>query len=222
MKKFYNIMLIFIIIASCYLAIEIIRLSVIKEGLTNNNTNTTNGKSEKDSNQRYNKDNLDIKYHEDPEKLDEYGLLAGTSYVRDNSGNVIALPPTGSGTRTTYYDPNQFKYGALTYVPKYEDSVFLSRTSNMFIGNNVLPTSSIKGGICNFYKSNLDELESSCQKTDPNVCASTSCCVLLGGAKCVSGSETGPTMVSHYNNKAILNRDYYYYQGKCYGNCPPS
>jgi hypothetical protein len=221
MKKIYIIGILLVIIASSYLAIELISLNVKKEGLENDNTNA----SASDSKTHYNKDNLDIKYHDDPEKLDDYGLLAGTSYVKDENGNNIALPPTGSGTRSTFYDPEKFKYGALSYVPKYEDSVFLSRTANMFIGGHVLNTSSVKGGICNYYKSNLDDLEDACNKTDKNVCASTSCCVLLGGAKCVSGSETGPTMVSNYSNtknEIIKNRDFYYYQGKCYGNCPRS
>jgi hypothetical protein len=90
----------------------------------------------------------------------------------------------------------------------------------MFIGNPIVETASIKGGFCNYYKNNPDQLEKACKNIEPNTCASTNCCVLLGGAKCVSGSENGPKMKSHYSNTSIPNRDFYYFQSKCYGNCP--
>jgi len=44
--------------------------------------------------------------------------------------------------------------------------------------------------------------------------------VLLGGQKCVAGNENGPTMKANYSDFLVLNKDFYYYQGKCYGNCP--
>jgi hypothetical protein len=31
----------------------------------------------------------------------------------------------------------------------------------------------------------------------------------------------GPTNKANYGDIYIRNRDYYYYQGKCYGNWPP-
>ena len=52
-----------------------------------------------------------------------------------------------------------------------------------------------------------------------NVCASTSCCVLLGGKKCVAGNANGPYMRSHYNDLSLNPKDHYFHQGKCYGNC---
>jgi hypothetical protein len=171
-----------------------------------------------DSALRYNTDNLDISYHEDPSTFDTNELL-GNGYMFDNSGNKMVIPSSGTKTNTVYFNPGEYKYGPSSYIPKYEDSVFLSRTANIFYGNTASATASIKGGVCNYNKNNLDELENACQHVDPNVCASTSCCVLLGGTKCVSGSKTGPTMKSHYNNPVIPNLDYYYYQGKCYGNC---
>ena len=165
--------------------------------------------------------NLNVKYHDDYESAkDDYGNPAGTSYIVDKKGKTTAIPPTGLGVTPTYFKPQDYVYGSLTYVPNYEDSVYLSRTANMFIGEPVVETSSIQGGVCNYYKNNPDQLEQACQRMDPTVCASTSCCVLLGGAKCVSGSENGPKMKSHYSNTLIPNRDFYYYQSKCYGNCP--
>jgi len=165
--------------------------------------------------------NLNVEFHDDYSgQKDKYGNPSGTSYIREKDGSTKAILPTGLGVTATYYKPQDYIYGSLTYVPNYEDSVYLSRTANMFIGQPMVETSSIQGGVCNYYKYNPDQLEQACQRMDPNVCASTNCCVLLGGAKCVSGSENGPHMKSHYSNTLIPNRDFYYYQSKCYGNCP--
>ena len=68
-------------------------------------------------------------------------------------------------------------------------------------------------------KNNAIELETQCGKIPKDACAYTSCCVLLGGSKCVAGNQSGPTMKANYSDVSVLNRDYYYYQGKCYGNC---
>jgi hypothetical protein len=165
--------------------------------------------------------NLDVQFHDDfTSEKDDYGLASGTAFVIDKDGKRVALPPSGLKTPVTYFKPQDYVYGSLSYVPNYEDSVYLSRTANMYIGQPIIETASIKAGMCNYYKNNPDQLEQACQHTDPNICASTSCCVLLGGAKCVSGSENGPIMKSHYSNTSIPNRDFYYFQSKCYGNCP--
>ena len=78
---------------------------------------------------------------------------------------------------------------------------------------------SLAGGICSHYKDQPEKLEEECAKLDKNVCGSTSCCVLLGGSKCVSGTAQGPTSNLNYGDITIRNRDFYYYKGKCYGNC---
>jgi len=174
-----------------------------------------------DSKLRYKADNLDIKYHEDPIELDDYGTLSKRVYVLDKLGKLKELPASGSGTSTTYNNPGKFKYDKKTLVPNYEDSVYLSRTANVFKTKTKDPyeTASVKGGICNYYKTNLSDLENACRSLDPNVCAATNCCVLLGGSKCISGNENGPTFSSNYSDPLIINRDFYYYQGKCFGNC---
>jgi hypothetical protein len=56
-------------------------------------------------------------------------------------------------------------------------------------------------------------LEEQCNKLDQNVCASTSCCVLLGSSKCVSGNQNGPIMKANYSDKFIGN---YLAQDECY------
>ena len=62
-------------------------------------------------------------------------------------------------------------------------------------------------------------MEEICQNTDIHDCASKSCCVLLGGSKCVKGNATGPTNMSNYGDIFLKNKDFYYYKNKCYGNC---
>jgi hypothetical protein len=207
-----------IIIILFYLVTELYNIKESATPMVTDKKSTDMSLNDTKSTIRYNTDNLDINYHEDPSTFDTNELL-GNGYIFDKSGNKMAIPSTGTKTNVVYFNPGEYKYGSSSYIPKYEDSVFLSRTSNIFYGNTASATASIKGGICNYNKNNLDELENACQHVDPNVCASTSCCVLLGGSKCVSGSKTGPTMQSHYNNPVIPNLDYYYYQGKCYGNC---
>jgi hypothetical protein len=80
-------------------------------------------------------------------------------------------------------------------------------------------TASMLGGFCQHYKNNPDKLEEICRSTDKNKCGSTSCCVLLGGSKCVYGNENGPHMKANYSDIFVRNNDFYYFQGKCYGNC---
>lgn len=142
----------------------------------------------------------------------------GDIYVRDRTGNVVVLPGPNVQGSTLYYQPGYFQFSSSSYVPNYEDSVYLSKTTGLSSSSIINPPYNL-GGICNQYKDQPLLLEEACQKLNGNVCASTSCCVLLGGSKCVSGNERGPSVKSNYSDIFIPNRDYYYYQGKCYGNC---
>ena len=63
------------------------------------------------------------------------------------------------------------------------------------------------------------KIEETCMKMDKNQCASTQCCVLLGGSKCVAGNEQGPLNKTQYSDPLLKNREYYYYMSKCYGHC---
>lgn len=142
----------------------------------------------------------------------------GGAVVIDKDGNRFILPNMNLNNTTLFYEPGTYTYSAANYVPSYEDSVFLSRTTWEPTVAKYEPQS-LKGGICEANKGRKMDLETACQKLDSNTCSSTSCCVLLGGEKCVSGNENGPTMRSNYSDMAITNPDYYYYKGKCYGNC---
>jgi hypothetical protein len=118
-------------------------------------------------------------------------------------------------------------------VPTYEDSVYLSRTARnaqLLPGAGaeggkgpapVFNTNSQLGGFCEANKNDKQKIEEKCMAIEKGACASTSCCVLLGGEKCVAGNENGPYMTANYTDYTLAtrNRDFYYYQGKCYGNC---
>jgi hypothetical protein len=162
-------------------------------------------------------------YHLSASKImaetDAYGLQGGTAYVFDNSGNKVALSPTGKYGNATYFEPGTYKFGASTYVPNYEDSVYLSRSTGLSQAKPVRNAAFMRGDLCSYYKHNPNKLEEICQNTKLHDCASKPCCVLLGGSKCVSGDATGPKYTANYSDIYIKNKDFYYYKNKCYGNC---
>jgi hypothetical protein len=79
---------------------------------------------------------------------------------------------------------------------------------------------SSKGSFCTSTPNDKSELERKCGKLTKGNCKTMDCCVLLNGAKCVTGDEHGPTFASdHKSDKP--GDDYWYYKGDCYGNtCP--
>ena len=101
--------------------------------------------------------------------------------------------------------------------------VFFNQVSGQDPNPNPMAVSSGEPGFCastrTMYGVPADALEKKCNALDVNVCASTQCCVLLGTSKCVAGNANGPTNTTGYYDPALVNKDRYYYQGKCYGNC---
>jgi hypothetical protein len=166
---------------------------------------------------------LDVEYHGNVQTLqdqkDVYSQESGSMTVLDQCGNLITIPRSSIQGDITYFQPSTFKYGISTYVPTYEDSVYLSRTSHM-------PTmaeyrSAVKTvGFCEENKDSPAKIEEKCSALSAETCASTSCCVLLGGAKCVAGNQNGPTLKQNYGDVFLRNKDYYTHLGECYGNCP--
>ena len=166
---------------------------------------------------------LDVEYHGNLQTLQERNDFRnpefGAMTVLDQCGNLITIPRSSVQGDITYFQPSSFKYGISTYVPKYEDSVYLSRTSHM-------PTmaeyrSAFKTvGFCKENKDSPAKIEEKCSALSAETCASTSCCVLLGGAKCVAGNQNGPTLKQNYGDVFLRNKDYYTHLGDCYGNCP--
>jgi hypothetical protein len=119
-----------------------------------------------------------------------------------------------------YYEPGSYTFGCTGYVPDYERSIYLSKTTNMSQVDDITAGAPyLEGGFCTQYANSPQNMEQKCQSLDNQTCASTNCCVLLGGKKCVSGDSQGPKIKANYSDNQILNRDYYYYQGKCFGNC---
>ena len=114
--------------------------------------------------------------------------------------------------------PNR-RFKSSNFVPTYEDSVFLSRVTMLSNPKIVTNSPDESAGFCHFHKNNPLQIETKCRSLSKDICASTNCCVLLGGASCVAGDKNGPFMKSNYNSPSIKNTDHYYSDGKCYGNC---
>jgi hypothetical protein len=170
--------------------------------VTTNASNRFYGEEDSSNNiTHYDPDNYNLTYHADENTTNDF---------YDISVNI---------PNATYYQPGSFPYGPSSWVPNYEDSIYLSKLTGYSSNSLLYNTASQKSGICVQYQNDPQGLEEKCNKLDQNVCASTSCCVLLGGSKCVSGNVNGPALKSNYSDFFIKNREYYYYNGRCYGNC---
>ena len=152
----------------------------------------------------YAPDNYDIEYHDSVEDI--AAQVGYEETIMDPSMHLM--------------DPNELRYKSSNFVPTYEDSVFLSRLSDISHARPVQNSADESAGFCHFHKNNPLLIEQKCRELDGSVCASTKCCVFLGGNTCVAGNKKGPTMKSNYNDPAISNNDHYYIDGRCYGNCP--
>lgn len=158
-------------------------------------------------------------YH-DTDMSDAADNNLGVFYQFDQNGNMIKIENTEAQfSPVLYYVPGAYKFGSSNYVPNYEDSVYLSRTTRQSTVAPVYNTASMLGGFCTQDKNDVAMIEEKCGALDLNTCASTSCCTLIGGQKCVAGNQNGPRNVANYSDYSLKNKDFYYYQGKCYGNC---
>ena len=164
----------------------------------------------------YDTNNYDVLYHTDPEtlqKTDMHSPLNGTWVNQD--GKAVFVPWKTESKDFTYYKGGAYPYGGTSYVPTYEETVYLSKTTRQSTLANSYNKADIMSGFC----AQPGSIETNCSALTANQCASTTCCVLLGGSKCVGGDANGPTLASNYSDVQIHNKDFYYYQGKCYGNC---
>lgn len=172
---------------------------------------------------KYDSNNYDVQYHDNITDIQKqngiYDSSFGQMYVKDPSGNLVSMAYVEGQALPTYYQPGSFVFSPSNYVPNYEDSVYLSRTTGLSTLGKIKSVSTMQGGFCNQMVNDKTMLEQKCNSLSTDVCASTSCCVLVGGSKCTYGNENGPIMKSIYSDPTIKNKDYYYYQGKCYGNC---
>ena len=195
----------------------------IQEGVVN--SGSTPSTLATSTNLRYSdiSNNYDVVFHDDINDLNTqkgvYDASFGSMVVLDQNGNQVVIPYVPGSAAPTYYQPGSFQYSASSYVPNYEDSVYLSASTRMRDVGQAYPTASKLGGFCGQKSFDPNGTEMECGKLSGDQCASASCCVLLGGSKCVSGDELGPTLKANYSDPFVKNKDVYYYQGKCYGNC---
>ena len=126
--------------------------------------------------------------------------------------NLLHPPPI-------YNEPGTFKFDSVGYVPNYEESIYLSKVTGMSQVSTIVDAPYLEGGFCKQFENDKEKLNQKCNSLDKQTCASTDCCILFGGEKCVAGNEFGPTIRNVYSDFTTVNRDYYYYKGKCYGNC---
>ena len=184
-----------------------------KKRVTLLDTNTT-------SNKMYNSDNLDITYHADPTKetpSDSNSLSVGEMWMKDVDGKLKVVSYKDNINTTRYYPSGSYVFNPPAYVPNYEESVFLSKMSNFPNVSSIIKP--FTDDFCPDTASSTIDRETKCNALDHSSCKNSKCCVLFGGEKCVAGNHKGPTITSNYSDITIINRDYYYYKGKCYGNC---
>jgi len=163
---------------------------------------------------------MDVTYHADPmegQQTDESTAGIGKMWV-EISGNLYSVPYSDVSNTTLYNQPGTYKFNSASYVPNYEESVYLSNRT----AEKPTPTQSIEDmyyDVCLSTEHSIMEREAKCNALDKTKCMASGCCVLLGGEKCIAGSQKGATNRSNYSDHTIINRDYYYYRNKCYGNC---
>jgi hypothetical protein len=160
-------------------------------------------------------------YKEGDYAPDGGGLPIGQMWAKDANGKLTFVSIFDSSfNNSLYYEPGAYKYGAQNYVPTYENSVYLSNLANYSQIANItlapVTSSSLGIGFCHSSKT-LSEIDATCSSLDSNTCSSMECCNVLDGGKCVGGSRNGPFYANSVTG--IINRDFYYYQGKCYGSC---
>jgi len=93
---------------------------------------------------------------------DNIDLNFGEVRVKDQNGNILILPRVDTQGSTTYYQPGEFPFGASTYVPNYEDSVYLSSIGfRSMLGNvKTKPCDSI----CQAFNEFKLKMDSQCKK----------------------------------------------------------
>jgi hypothetical protein len=170
----------------------------------------------------YDYNNVSVQYHDSIDDINAQSnspLLFNQINVKDSRGKKLSIPTLSGQVPPVYYTAGSEIYTPQGYVPNYEDSIYLSRSTGMSTLSRYGPTAKLMGGFCSYYANDPTTLETKCNAMDINTCASTDCCVLLGGTKCVSGNANGPKMKANYTDRMVINKDVYYYKGNCYGHC---
>ena len=169
----------------------------------------------------YNSNNLNVEYHDSAEDIQKQmgtDPSANLIMVLDKSGKLVQIPISNTANDTTFYEEANLRYEPSNFVPTYEDTIYFSKLTGLGYQKPIYGTDSQWGGFCSFNKDFPDKIEEKCGKLDGDTCASTSCCVFIGG-KCVAGNKNGPNKKYHYQQHDTGRKDKYFFMGKCYGNC---
>jgi len=188
----------------------------MKEGISPSQNIIEKPTKEKDSSSTPNPSSPDSSR---PDAVATFDVNSPASFALLEEGEMLNPPPSASpiAPPTNWYQPGSFR---VPFSPKdTTDSIFMNQSTNLSQVSNVQNAPHKFAGFCNEHLNYPNAKESKCNELSNETCASTECCVLLGGEKCVAGNEQGPLIQANYSNFLIKNRDYYYYRGKCYGNC---
>lgn len=84
----------------------------------------------------YKTNNYDIEYHDPVDVIQKTSNKSGTKFgeaiVYDPSGKkFVVLPKSEQQGTAIYYNPGAFPFGSKTYVPNYEEGVYLSRSNKL-------------------------------------------------------------------------------------------
>ena len=148
------------------------------------------------------------------------GVATGPAkeYLRENMSYILLVTIVIIGI-LLYFDMIGFDLN-----PPKDRSVDKVVTIETF-GNNIHKR--VKDGFCETHKNDNHALEKDCNTFNEKNCKASGCCVwakMKGDASkqastCVAGNKHGPIFRTDDSGKR-LDVDYYYYDNKCYGNCP--
>ena len=110
-------------------------------------------------------DNYDVQFHDDAETIKKQNdLKMGEVTVKDQNGNMIVLPKAEAQGSVTFYQPGEFPFGASTYVPNYEDSIYLSSVGYRTMLGNTITGNTNCGAICKAYNEFKIKMDLQCEK----------------------------------------------------------
>ena len=170
--------------------------------------------------------NLSLEYYEKdiyyesggaPDSWTPGAYAPETSEIYESS-MATGLEPDDVTPEPIYYQPGTVSYGGAGYQPTDVDIAYFRNYKSTPASLFVVDETENPNGFCDL-KDTLVNMDQKCSEQPLDVCASTNCCVLMGGQKCVYGNEFGPINKTIYSDTSIKNRDVYYYRGKCYGDC---
>jgi hypothetical protein len=110
-------------------------------------------------------DNYNVQFHDDAETVKKQNdLKMGEVMVKDQNGNMILLPKAEAQGSVTFYQPGEFPFGASTYIPNYEDSIYLSSVGYRTMLGNTITSNTNCGAICKAYNEFKIQMDLQCEK----------------------------------------------------------